>query len=348
MNKDIEIDNLFTSTKEVKIELVTPRESPLDEFSGTSEKSFRPEFITKPSLELGKSSHKQDNDFPINFDDPEKHLEVMSLNLRNSASKLGANKMFDFSKKITFPTTESDIKTFSNYEEPGLMMTPPLKKNSMQKLPKPMFGKEDENPTVENFIPQSSTKRDKSNDKFKKRPLMLDIQNPNDKVTGTNNKLKELEKESNVALELNDENSSKAISTKNLLALNIPDKAFLNPIPKKGLKKQLNLQLNINNFDPEPVIQVKEIISEPQKAEETKEHQDFNSAKPVMKKKKPTFGSLALDIDTINENYTFGGEQGKQVASDMDHTMDKLFQEVSELARECVAYMSKFAFYLLY
>ena len=159
---------------------------------------------------------------------------------------------------------------------------------------------------------------------------------------------KEIKRNSFQNLPLNDQNSGKASSsTGKLLHSDDLDVGLLNPIPKKVFKKSSSLQLEINNPE-SSALKKMEINSESDKAEVNKVYQDLILEKPMnksaMKKKKQTFG---LDINTINENYTFGGEHGKQLASDMDDTMDKLFREVSELAKECVAYMSKLIINLL-
>ena len=340
--RNTEIDNEFGTSKDIKIEPITYQESPsaLDEIFEENEKFLKSAVLCKPNLGLENLSlNKLDNNLSVESSDTEKQLEVMSFNLRNSKSKISINKVFDFSKKITFPTTESNIKIFPTSEEPDLII-PPLKKNLTQNVSKIMLGKESENNKEENSISQLSTRRATSSDRFIKRPQMLDIQDPNDKIIAT----KEIEPPN---FPLNDQNSSKASSTENMLHVDDYEVVVLNSLPKKGFKKSNSLRLDINNS--EPSLKKIEINVEP---EENKVSQDLILAKPVtksvMKKKKPTFStSLALDIDTINENYTFGGEQGKQLASDMDDVMDKLFKEVSEIAQRCVAYMSKFAINLI-
>ena len=61
-----------------------------------------------------------------------------------------------------------------------------------------------------------------------------------------------------------------------------------------------------------------------------------------MGKKKFVPGGLGLDIDAINEEFTFGGEKGQKMMDegDIEKLMKGVFTEVEKLARECAEYMS--------
>ena len=50
-----------------------------------------------------------------------------------------------------------------------------------------------------------------------------------------------------------------------------------------------------------------------------------------------------LDVDAINQEFTFGGEKGQRMLDDTDMTniMDIVVKEVYRLAQECVDHMSK-------
>lgn len=60
-----------------------------------------------------------------------------------------------------------------------------------------------------------------------------------------------------------------------------------------------------------------------------------------MGKKKFVPGGLGLDIDAINEEFTFGGEKGQKMMDegDIEKIMKGIFIEVEKLAHECADYM---------
>lgn len=49
---------------------------------------------------------------------------------------------------------------------------------------------------------------------------------------------------------------------------------------------------------------------------------------------------MELDIDSINEIYNYGGEKGKR-NDEQTELEDAFYQEIAELAKNCVKYMSK-------
>ena len=83
----------------------------------------------------------------------------------------------------------------------------------------------------------------------------------------------------------------------------------------------------------------------PNREAESKEkiENEIVNAPPPKKSTKPSFrnkklgGGLGLDIDTINEEFDIGGERGKRIAQD---PIENYIQEISDLARECVQFMS--------
>ena len=60
-------------------------------------------------------------------------------------------------------------------------------------------------------------------------------------------------------------------------------------------------------------------------------------------KKMALGGGIGLDIDSINEEFTFGGEQGKKVLNNLSDEQESYYKDVSEYARLCVEYMSNFS-----
>lgn len=74
--------------------------------------------------------------------------------------------------------------------------------------------------------------------------------------------------------------------------------------------------------------------------EEEKQSQPISFTKPV--KGKPSFKKkMELNIDSINEAHTIGGEKGRRVVTDIDDEINAFAKEIGELAKECVQYMSK-------
>ncbi len=60
-------------------------------------------------------------------------------------------------------------------------------------------------------------------------------------------------------------------------------------------------------------------------------------------KKKPFTMNIELDVDAINQEFTFGGEKGQKMMdeAEMSNVMDIVMKEVFRLAAECVENMSK-------
>ena len=76
-----EMDNLFTVSKEIKVETILYQGSPtgLDEILEVKEKSLKRDVLYKPSFGLENSlSRTYDNNLSIESNDIEKQLEVMS------------------------------------------------------------------------------------------------------------------------------------------------------------------------------------------------------------------------------------------------------------------------------
>lgn len=66
------------------------------------------------------------------------------------------------------------------------------------------------------------------------------------------------------------------------------------------------------------------------------------TTKPSFKSKKQGMGrGLGLDIESINEDFTFGGEHGQKNIKNSDEEANKFIKEISDLAAECVQFMSK-------
>lgn len=113
-------------------------------------------------------------------------------------------------------------------------------------------------------------------------------------------------------------------------------------------KEKSSIKNSDSEADPETIIhdnQPKLILNEPLEALILPIKKE---AKAGFKSKKLTMGGLGLDIDSINANFTFGGEQGQKVATNTEQEVDEFAKGIADLAKMCVQYMSKENYYCIF
>ena len=299
----------------------------------------------------------------------EKKLAEMSLNLRNSIPKerldetgsFRKNKTFEFSRANKLPNDFGGLKDFGS-TLPQISELPTTGQDEEITLEVPFKIKKKPQPTSTNAEAKKAGKgKPKFNldilDEATEEPQAPKIETEKtEEETKVETPIEEPKKEEEFVLEKPFPKAGD-LKRKNKKNLAIVSEDNEEPGPAPEIKKRFGLSIDTSDKPEEnqqsQVEQVQEKekeVEKPEVKEEQKEEPKEEFVLPKSKARgkglgmgKKKFGmAIELDVDAINQEFTFGGEKGQKNLdeNDMAQIMEVAMKEVYRLAQECAEYMS--------